>query len=1450
MKKYFYTVLLSAVIMIVKQSPAQSYREMMNHPNGYSLKQIQDAFYSERNKKQEIEKKEAHEEVKGGEEEGEEYQFKRWEEFMAMHLDEQGRIFNYNAKNQEEIEKMQQTLRDAPIETPNWTPIGPLSYFNAENYQGGIGRVNCIAFHPSDPDIIWAGTPSGGLWKTVDHGNSWIPLTDSYNAGIGVSGIAVNPENPDVIYILTGDGDGLNRSSIGVLKTTNGGITWNKTALSFAAKHYVQAYKLLMHPQHPDIMLVATSDGVYKTTDGFVTKKRKLNDKQVYDIEFNPENPEIVYLATDGNFYRSTNTGDSWNNITAKTTDGLPDPLPNIRIAIAVSPDAPDRVVAAYADDKKFIGLYVSDNKGKSFTQHTVNTDFNIMGSFVDGAGTKTQAFYDFTLLSLPYQANTLILGGINLWKSTDEGATWFAIADGYSQNNPGDAPYVHPDQHALEINPLNNEIYVGCDGGIYLTADTGKTWQNRTAGMAITQMYHATAIDPANSTIYYGAQDNGGNALPVNSTTAHTVLGGDGGVTAFKDGKVFFANNYGGLYRGNSSDITTATSLVKITPPGVNGPQFSHALIYHPFVVDPVTPNTIWAAYDSILKSSDNGDHWQRMYTSSDEITRLAISSSNPQAMFYYIPPADLERLTDDFVFMDAGLPFSSGISISDICLADSSSLSDHYVWVSFGGYAGNKKVYRTNNTGTTWINYSDGLPNVPVNCLAYMPKSKVHLTFAGTDIGVYYRDTTMESWLPFNTGMPYVSVTDLDVDTANHLLIAATFGRGLWKAQLSCTSSLTEAQISGENLLCAGETLTLTADGPCGFDSYLWSTSDTTQSIDVTSDGIYTVTLTNSDGNTLKAAHAVCSSGADVLPCLLAQYNYGGSDADSPTSIRQTTDKGFIVAGATRSSDGDVVGFHGGDPPENIDAWILKLDRAGNIEWKNCYGDVYTDYATTIRQTFDGGYIVGGLTSPGKTGVGSDYWIFKLNPDGTLDWQKLYGGDNSDFVTSIVQVKEDSGYLAIGTVGQGGGDVDDFIGGFACAWAIRMDKDGELLWKKTFVTGGGGPLIETANATFVTWSGGYLIKFNLDSTLIWKTKMNSVLGFGGSSGLIQTSDSGYAMTSLQFPNGNSQNHGGYDYGLIKADTNGNTIWAKAYGGALDDIPSGIAQTDEGNYVIAGTSRSAYYANLNNDHIGGADIWVIETDPNGEIIWSKSLGGTADDATATVENVLTKTTDGTIVIAGNTASFDGDVTENNGSTDEWVVELGGGCPRPYKGFSTTDISSSSATIHWGIRECVEEYKITYGLFADPLFIQAGTALTSAGEITLNNLNPNSTYLWYVQSACGALNNPMLSKPSPDQFFTTLPVKTGSEHNQAFDCTVYPNPASGSFTLAVNASAEGYASIQINSLLGKPVYADKLPLNEGNNIIPFNAVLKTPGMYVLTIEFNGQRIVRKIMNSR
>ncbi|GAA4114032.1 hypothetical protein GCM10022393_13290 [Aquimarina addita] len=717
-------------------------------------------------------------------------QWKRWENFYSTRLMPDGTVPNLSSvesdvynKNAIFSKKGKSKSSVAAGLEGDWSSMGPDGYTRfGQGYNGGIGRINCIAVDPDNDQIVYVGTPAGGLWKSNTGGDSWIPLTDDLPT-MGVSGIAIDyssPVNDRTIFILTGDGDGEHTKSNGILKSIDNGATWVSTGLSWDIDNIV-GYKLLMHPTNPNEMLVATSHTVYKTIDGAVTWTRTIDYERIYDIEYKPGNPQYVYASGAGNILRSTDGGDSWNELSG--ANGLPSSY--TRVAIAVTPDAPDYVYAIYGEVTglgSMKGLYRSTDSGNSFSLRADAP--NILGYNRYGTDDLSQSFYDLAIAVSPINADEVHVGGINCWKSSNGGGSWINTSYWY-ESSAGNGNYTHADIHALEF--VGEVLYSGTDGGIYKTTNGASDWEDISSGLVISQMYRI-GLDPTNpNRLLHGSQDNGSNKIE-NGGYYHWY-GADGFgciVDPSNPDRIYGSFQNGGIIRSDDN----GTTLTTINDPrdideGGDGREGNWDT---PFTLDPDNSNIIYAGFRDVWKSTNRGDSWVNI-TDGDigfgDCTQIEIAPSNSN--YIYVTKSNYV-----YYSKDGGATWgqSDQFKYSTKTYIAIHPTNPNIIWVTVGGFNEGEKVLKSTDGGVNFTNASGSLPNIPVNCIVYEYESNNGL-YVGTDLGVFYINDDISDWVSYAQNLPNTIVKELAIQYTTDKLFAGTFGRGMWVSPLYPLSS-----------------------------------------------------------------------------------------------------------------------------------------------------------------------------------------------------------------------------------------------------------------------------------------------------------------------------------------------------------------------------------------------------------------------------------------------------------------------------------------------------------------------------------------------------------------------------------------------------------------------------------------------------------------------------------
>ena len=759
--------------------------------------------------------------------------FKRRQSFMAPRVYPDGFFpFEMLYKEWENLKYTPKNSNQTAMQA-DWQAYGP----TYSSYESGVGRINVVTFDPYNSDIIWVGAPSGGLWKTTDGGNSWSSNTDLL-PNLGVSDIAIDPTNTNIMYIITGDRDADDTYAYGLMKSLDGGISWNTTGLSFNLTSSYRGNRILIHPNNSNILLVSTRKSgygeTYRSTDGGNSWEMVLEGPNLISMEFNASNPDIVYGVTTGNskYWRSNDNGQNWSNVTSEA--GLPS-SGNNRGIVAVTDANPDVVYILYsANDNGFGGLYKSTDGGYIFNLQTDSP--NLMGYQVNGGDEGGQGWYDIALTVSPIDENEVYVGGINIWKSTNGGLDFGTAPITHWYGAQG-IEYVHADQHFLAFNPLNNSLYAGNDGGIYKSEDNGNSWTDLSDGLQITQFYKIGISQTDFGLVLGGSQDNG--TLRCNSQNDWSaVRGGDGMECAIDptNPNIMYSELYYGeigiSYDGgnNWSDIAPDSEGEWVTP----------------YQIDQNSPNRIVIGYEVVYESLDYGNSWQAIsdgFNNSSTIDVICLAPSSQDIIY-------IAEENDIFKTVDGGenwTNISSDLPNKAVTYIAVHPTNPNMVWATFSGYSNQQKVFFSQNGGNSWINISSNLPNLPVNCILYYSPNET--VFVGTDVGIFYKDSTTTDWSTFNQGLPNVIVTELEYHINSNTLFAGTYGRGLWMTSLPATVPPTSSFSYSVVNECAG--LVSFSSSSANAVSLEWDFGDNSSSNESTtthqfsSSGVYNVRL-----------------------------------------------------------------------------------------------------------------------------------------------------------------------------------------------------------------------------------------------------------------------------------------------------------------------------------------------------------------------------------------------------------------------------------------------------------------------------------------------------------------------------------------------------------------------------------------------------------------------------
>ncbi len=452
------------------------------------------------------------------------------------------------------------------------------------------------------------------------------------------------------------------------------------------------------------------------------------------------------------------------------------------------------------------------------------------------------------------------------------------------------------------------------------------------------------------------------------------------------------------------------------------------------------------------------------------------------------------------------------------------------------------------------------------------------------------------------------------------------------------------------------------------------------------------------------------------DASGDIMWQNTIGGGSHEELNSVQQTIDGGYILCGFSQS---DIYGDKTENSQGGSDYWIVKLDELGNVSWQNTIGGNHIDVLNSIQQTIDGGYILGGWSYSNISGdkaenrqgsVGNDYWVLKLDAIGNITWQNTIGGNGKDELYSIRQTV-DGGYILGGWSHSNiSGDKTEASQGVDDYWVVKLDASGDILWQNTI----GGNSTDWLSSIQQTIDGGYIlggisasnisgdktensqggqdywiVKLDADGNISWQ---NTIGGNGSEvfNSIQQNIDGGYILGGYSNSNisgdktENSQ--GGFDYWVVKLDASGNILWQNTIGGSSSDWLSSVQQTSDGGYILAGSSNSEISNDKIENSLGGLDYWVVKLAPEIGCLASGIAFYTQAEIDAFPTNYP-----GCTQILGDVTISDGDITNLNGLSS--IISIEGQLSIYYNGLTSFEGLNNLASIGGGI-----ELNGAYGL--------------------------------------------------------------------------------------------------------------------------------------------------------
>lgn len=698
--------------------------------------------------------------------------FERWLYKWESRLDENGKLPPAGVN----LENFQSYLRANPISNraapiiSNWTSEGPNTTSSGYN---GLGRVNSFAIDPSNVNVLYVGSAGGGIWKSTNGGTSWTAKSEAIGA-MGVSSILIDPQNTNIIYIATGDGDGSDNYSVGVLKSTNGGDTWNTTGLNWGQNNTRKIRKLIFDPFNSSTIFAVASNGIHRSIDAGVSWIVTSSAGSFYDIEYTIENGLAIYFACINNkVYKSIDNGVNWVIVKTFTDTN--------RLALATSAASSSYIyiLASLSANSGLQGVHRSTDNGVTWALQSSTP--NILNSSSNGSGTGGQGWYDLVICASPVDPEIIHIGGVNHWKSINGGVNWTLKSHWI-----GGPVTVHADKHYLEYH--GSTIWEGNDGGIYRSTNGGDSWTDRSNGLIIGQIYRID-VSQSDAKLIIGLQDNGTKARSTAGVWANSV-GGDGMLCriAPDTSNHMYAAIQNGELRRSLNGGSSWTDIQNFIPGAPAGAWIT------PYVIDHQNTSRIYAGFKKVYTSNNRGNTWDSLSASwGSNITILEVASSNSNIIY-------AGTNTDVRYTLDGGLTWVNVIEpnsrIEDLIINPN---DPSILYATCSNYTSNAKVYKSTNRGATWVNISNNsLPNLPANCIKYYNNGRNGL-FVGMDIGLYFLDDDESTWQLSSVGLPNVAIFDIAIKKSGKIALA-TYGRGAWQGDLPAELPLCT---NGGNLL-----------------------------------------------------------------------------------------------------------------------------------------------------------------------------------------------------------------------------------------------------------------------------------------------------------------------------------------------------------------------------------------------------------------------------------------------------------------------------------------------------------------------------------------------------------------------------------------------------------------------------------------------------------------------
>lgn len=672
-------------------------------------------------------------------------------------------LSQFNEMRVRAIKHKRQMNRYSPgIEPGNVPPVPNLCNWISVGPRNINGRIRSLAIHPTQGNMIYAGAADGGVWKSTDSGQSWYPLMQ-YENSLSIGALAIDPVNPNTLYAGTGEPTWWpGYEGIGVLKSTDGGNTWALTG-PIGNGHIA---RITVDPVNTHIVYCAGFPGGLYRTDNGGTSWTQIRAGDVTDFALNPLSPNILYAGVrDDGVYKSTNRGATW----FKLAGGLPTSV-RFRVMLSLCAASPNTVYAKLDET-----VYKSTDNGSTWT------------SLGNHGGETYQYWCNYVAVD-PTDPNIVFAAGINLEKSTNGGTTWTG------RNGLGDIEKtaLHADQHAMVFAPENHQkIYAANDGGVYLSTDGANTWKKVSDGLIVSQFY-GLGTSPATPSRLAGGMQDQGVSITGGSLTWHRIVPGDGGILTFdpiNPYTVFTETQNNNLLKSTDGGFSWIGATRGLT--GI-GPWIGA------IALDSTSPNILFTGRQKVFRTIDGATTWSESSPLvGGNVSAIAIAPSNHQVVYVGTSTGKIWKSTDggktSANWSDVTKRLLPTRFVSDL-LVD--RRDPNIVVATFSGFNSFTPttpghVFRSSDGGGTWTNISgmnpNDLPDIPVNAIE-IDKNDPNTLYLGTDAGAFRSTDLGAGWEIFEPGLPNTSIiTDLELDENQHILNAATHGRGIWQIKVN---------------------------------------------------------------------------------------------------------------------------------------------------------------------------------------------------------------------------------------------------------------------------------------------------------------------------------------------------------------------------------------------------------------------------------------------------------------------------------------------------------------------------------------------------------------------------------------------------------------------------------------------------------------------------------------